>query len=94
MFKIQKGNFAIVYRAIIGTKKRSNLSLEIVKYLSSGSCISICSITKDGDIISVWDRIIMELDTQEDLDNIKYLIKILQMIMTTDEIFLEETEVD
>lgn len=94
MFKIQKGNFAIVPISVVGIEKRTNLSLEIVKYLPTNTCMSICRVTKDGDIISVWDRIIMELDTQEDLDNIKYLIKILQMIMTTDEIFLEETEVD
>lgn len=89
MFKIKKGNFAIVYRTITGTEKRSNLSLEIIKYLPAGTCLSICSVTKDGDIISIWDRVLMELDTQDDLDNIKYLVKILQMIMKTDEVFLD-----
>ena len=91
MFKIKKGNFAIVPKTITGVKKRSNLSLEIVKYLSAGTCLSICSVTKDGDIISIWDRVLMELDTQNDLDDIKYLVKILQMIMKTDEIFLDTT---
>ena len=88
MFKIKKGNFAIVYKTVTGIEKCSNLSLEIVKYLSTGTCLSICSVTKDGDIISIWDRVLMELDTQDDLDNIKYLVKILQMIMKTDEVFL------
>lgn len=89
MFKIKKGNFAIVYKTITRIEKRSNLSLEIVKYLPTGTCLSICSVTKDGDIISIWDRVLMELDTQDDLDDIKYLVKILQMIMKTDEIFLD-----
>jgi hypothetical protein len=89
MFKIKKGNFAIVYRTTTGIEKRSNLSLEIVKYLPTDTCLSVCSVTKDGDIVSIWDRVLMELETQDDLDDIKYLVKILQMIMKTDEIFLD-----
>ena len=89
MFKVKKGNFAIVYKTLIGVEKRSNLSLEIIKYLPAGTCLSICSVNRDGDIISIWDRVLMELDTQDDLDDIKYLVKILQMIMKTDEIFLD-----
>lgn len=94
MFKIKKGNFAIIPKTVTGIKKRSNLSLEIVKYLPAGTCLSICNVTKDGDIISIWDRVLMELDTQDDLDNLKYLVKILQMIMKTDEIFLDTNNND
>ena len=94
MFKLKKGNFAIVPISITGVEKRSNLSLEIVKYLPTNTCISICRVTKDGDIVSIWDRVLMEIDTQEDLDNIKYLVKLLQMIMRTDEIFLDTNNND
>ena len=91
--RFKKGNFEIREMTILNTlnRCRTNLDLEIVKYtntenIEESTVLSICRVNKEGDIISVWDRVLMEIETQEELDDIKYLVKTLQLLMKTDEI--------
>ena len=91
--RFKKGNFEIREITILNApnRYRTNLDLEIVKYtntenIEESTTLSICRVNREGDIISIWDRVLMKIEAQEELDDIKYLVKILQLLMKTDEI--------
>lgn len=82
------GDFCITYEGFLGRKNLTTKTIELCKYIENGSMITIAKINEQGDLRSISSRLIDYIETQEDLENVKKLVKILYSIYETDEVEL------
>ena len=83
------GDFYITHEIFLGTRKLTTKTIELCKKIENKSFITIAKINNNNDLQSINSRLIDYIETQEDLQNVKKLIKILYNIYETDEMELE-----
>lgn len=86
-----KGKFSLRYKSYLGDHKYTTHDIEIVKW-SDNHCYTIAcwNEDKDPDLVSCGLRLLDEIETIEDLQDVKHLATIGLSILLTDKKSLKE----
>lgn len=83
-----KGKFSITHEVFLGNRKLTTKSIELCKNINNQQ-LTIAKINSAGNLESIADRLISYIDTEEDLVDVKKLLKVLYSIYETDEVELK-----
>ena len=83
-----KGKFLITHEIFLGNRKLTTKSIELCKNINNQQ-LTIAKINSAGNLESITDRLISYIDTEEDLVDVKKLLKVLYSIYETDEVELK-----
>lgn len=83
-----KGKFSITHEVFLGNRKLTTKSIELCKNINNQQ-LTIAKINSAGNLESIADRLVSYIDTEEDLVDVKKLLKVLYSIYETDEVELK-----
>ena len=87
MLIAKKNNFSIRHKKFLGNQVLTTYQIELYKDLADGTSIAICRLDKETkNLISIENRLLDSIKTEDDINTVKLLTKILYNIYDTDEI--------
>lgn len=86
------GKFIITHKIFLGRKKLTTKTIELSKYIDEErkSTFTIADINEVGDLRSINSRLLDHIENEDDLRDVKKLVKILYNIYETDEVEISE----
>ena len=86
----KKGDFILCHRKFLGRDPLTTYEIEICKLLKNGITMVLCKLDRQNkNLISLENRLLQYIETQNDINDVKLLVEILYKIYETDEIKVE-----